>query len=538
MAQPVEGYDPKQLEEDGDEVEAAVAAALVTAAAFVAAQVAVAIPGAVTPDMANIVRTIWNQLTARELTPKLADVIRRTADEIRSGIIAVVGPDLPGAVVDQITGVAVPDAPPVPIPTLNDVTAIDILSAASNRMRNIGDVLWQNIRAELVDGLAAGDGIPELADRVRAAAPLTEARARMVARTETIGASNGAAMAQARSTGLQMSKRWLATEDARTRPSHVAADGQTVALNEPFMVGIPVAGPLDFPGDPTGPASEIIQCRCSVLFLISSGANPFVASYGVPHLFTCLPPGDDHAPHPGPCKGWKRKPKAGDPAKDAPKSAPKSRKPAAGSKAERDQIARQLIIRMAAGERFDIKPDGVPDLMAALSAADAPPINLAQLHISGPGNENLFDRPLRDIPRENMPALPDNVPGLVPFIQGLSRMRDKNGNPIRVELVEIDPREIQATQSELSGPKVAKMAGFMKSGWKPGGAAIVSGENALLDGHHRWAGASVAALMYDQGVEGYSPVKMQVLRVDLPIDELLQIAEQFSGPKKGLGEKP
>lgn len=256
------------------------------------------------------------------------------------------------------------------------------------------------------------------------------------------------------------------------------------------------------------------------------------------HLYTCMPPGDDHAPHPGPCKGWKRKPKAGDPAKDAPKSAPKSRKPAAGSKAERDQIARQLIIRMAAGERFDIKPDGVPDLMAALSAADAPPINLAQLHISGPGNENLFDRPLRDIPRENMPALPDNVPGLVPFIQGLSRMRDKNGNPIRVELVEIDPREIQATQSELSGPKVAKMAGFMKSGWKPGGAAIVSGENALLDGHHRWAGASVAALMYDQGVEGYSPVKMQVLRVDLPIDELLQIAEQFSGPKKGLGEKP
>lgn len=310
MAQPVEGYDPKQLEEDGDEVEAAVAAALVTAAAFVAAQVAVAIPGAVTPDMANIVRTIWNQLTARELTPKLADVIRRTADEIRSGIIAVVGPDLPGAVVDQITGVAVPDAPPVPIPTLNDVTAIDILSAASNRMRNIGDVLWQNIRAELVDGLAAGDGIPELADRVRAAAPLTEARARMVARTETIGASNGAAMAQARSTGLQMSKRWLATEDARTRPSHVAADGQTVALNEPFMVGIPVAGPLDFPGDPTGPASEIIQCRCSVLFLISSGANPFVASYGVPHLFTCLPPGDDHAPHPGPCRGWKGTPKA------------------------------------------------------------------------------------------------------------------------------------------------------------------------------------------------------------------------------------
>lgn len=57
-------------------------------------------------------------------------------------------------------------------------------------------------------------------------------------------------------------KVWISTQDQRTRPTHVAADKQRTLLTEPFTVG---GAKLLFPGDPRGPAQEVIQCRCSVL---------------------------------------------------------------------------------------------------------------------------------------------------------------------------------------------------------------------------------------------------------------------------------
>lgn len=59
------------------------------------------------------------------------------------------------------------------------------------------------------------------------------------------------------------------TIDSRTRPSHVLADGQRVGLTEPFIVG---GAPLMFPGDPSGPAGEVISCRCTTL-LLEKGEN-------------------------------------------------------------------------------------------------------------------------------------------------------------------------------------------------------------------------------------------------------------------------
>lgn len=91
-------------------------------------------------------------------------------------------------------------------------------------------------------------------------------RARRIARTETIGTLNSgtveAAETLAEATEIELNKRWLATSDYRTRPSHVAADEQVVPISEPFTVG---GYPLKFPGDPSGPAGETIQCRCTVL---------------------------------------------------------------------------------------------------------------------------------------------------------------------------------------------------------------------------------------------------------------------------------
>jgi hypothetical protein len=141
------------------------------------------------------------------------------------------------------------------------------LQQARNRLVGIGDALWFNARAALVEGTELGESIPKLAARIRDAVGVTEGRARMIARTEVHGARNTVAMgtmqrfesAYGIPSGV-MRKEWQATEDPRTRPTHHEADKQTVPFTEPFTVG---GFPLQFPGDPTGPASEVINCRCA-----------------------------------------------------------------------------------------------------------------------------------------------------------------------------------------------------------------------------------------------------------------------------------
>jgi hypothetical protein len=92
---------------------------------------------------------------------------------------------------------------------------------------------------------------------------LTGFRAERIARTEIVAASNHGALLAAESTGLQLQKVWIATRDDRTRDAHMNADGQTRNMGEPFNVDFV---DMEMPGDPTAPASTVINCRCAVAF--------------------------------------------------------------------------------------------------------------------------------------------------------------------------------------------------------------------------------------------------------------------------------
>lgn len=100
-------------------------------------------------------------------------------------------------------------------------------------------------------------------------ADITKARAERIARTELVSASNVGQMIGAEraagALGLVMQKEWIATFDQRTRPDHASADGQRVPLDQPFSVGGTM---LDQPGDMAGPADQVINCRCTVAFIV------------------------------------------------------------------------------------------------------------------------------------------------------------------------------------------------------------------------------------------------------------------------------
>jgi hypothetical protein len=88
-----------------------------------------------------------------------------------------------------------------------------------------------------------------------------QTRATLIARTEATGGANFGALQALTMEGVQ-TKVWLATNDVRTRPSHSAADSQEVGIARKFMVG---GAALEFPGDPSGPISEIAACRCAMV---------------------------------------------------------------------------------------------------------------------------------------------------------------------------------------------------------------------------------------------------------------------------------
>lgn len=87
-------------------------------------------------------------------------------------------------------------------------------------------------------------------------------RAIKIARTEVNTASNYGSFAGAKQTGLELKKFWIDTNDSRTRPTHRKAGRMPpIKMDEKFKVG---KGRLSYPGDPSGPAEEVIQCRCTI----------------------------------------------------------------------------------------------------------------------------------------------------------------------------------------------------------------------------------------------------------------------------------
>jgi hypothetical protein len=123
------------------------------------------------------------------------------------------------------------------------------------------------VRSQLLEGVEAGEGIEKLARRISGTnfADINRKRARVIARTEVIGASNRGQMAGARSLGVPLEKEWVATVDSVTRDSHREADGDTVPMEEPFIIGDERSEMMQ-PGDPSAPAAEVINCRCTVSF--------------------------------------------------------------------------------------------------------------------------------------------------------------------------------------------------------------------------------------------------------------------------------
>lgn len=227
----------------------------------------------------NLIFRLWDASIEEKLLPALEDVWLTAANHQRRAVeeILTAAVSMPDATDDPAAVAPIPPPQAPAIFTQGTAAAIAFLSNAKNRLRGIGNELWAAARIGLTAGMSAGESIPKLAARVRDATGVAQPRATTIARTEVISTSNaGSIYAMRETSGLVTRKTWLATLDDRTREDHLLADGQTVGLDERFVMDD--GSTLDFPGDPTGPPEQIINCRCSMTYEVNMADDALTAA--------------------------------------------------------------------------------------------------------------------------------------------------------------------------------------------------------------------------------------------------------------------
>lgn len=142
---------------------------------------------------------------------------------------------------------------------LSDPVAVNYLSMKQIKVTGLITTIKNQIQIELVEGMDKGESIQEIANRIRKVYNMAQTRARTIARTEVIGASNFGRNEALKRSGIGK-KEWFTAMDERVRASHVRMHGMIIPVNQKWI--LPSGAILSHPGDFSGPASEVINCRC------------------------------------------------------------------------------------------------------------------------------------------------------------------------------------------------------------------------------------------------------------------------------------
>ena len=113
-------------------------------------------------------------------------------------------------------------------------------------------------------GIAAlnGESQRELIARIRKVAGMSAKQARRVAQTERTRVQSQArwqAGEEAKAKGVEIVNEW-STRMVNSRDTHVSLNGKKAPQGERFPGSV-----LRFPGDPKGPAHEVINCHCVLI---------------------------------------------------------------------------------------------------------------------------------------------------------------------------------------------------------------------------------------------------------------------------------
>lgn len=146
---------------------------------------------------------------------------------------------------------------------------LSILQIAENITAKTREI----IQRILGNAAETGDSFDDIVKTIRSTTELGKVRARLIARTEVLGAANKASYENAKATGLELNKVWISCKDNRVRVipkdkfDHLVMDGVKIGLHDMFNVQ---GETLEYPGDKEhgATASNLCNCRCVAGFWV------------------------------------------------------------------------------------------------------------------------------------------------------------------------------------------------------------------------------------------------------------------------------
>lgn len=146
---------------------------------------------------------------------------------------------------------------------INNFFRVDLL----NMVENITAYTKELIRNILINAYPQGLSFDDIVKELKKLS-FTAARARLIARTETVSAANTGANLAVKTTGIKHNKVWVSAQDNRTRRTprdkfdHLHMNGVTIPEDEYFNVS---SERMLYPGDRKhgATAGNICNCRCT-----------------------------------------------------------------------------------------------------------------------------------------------------------------------------------------------------------------------------------------------------------------------------------
>lgn len=135
------------------------------------------------------------------------------------------------------------------------------------RAKSITQTGKKQVAEAMQESIDAGEGAEDAAVRMeRKVNEVSLRRARVIARTEIVGAQNWGGRQGAVASGVDVVKQWLSARDGRVRTfqegnfSHMAADGEIQEISKSF---VNTGEAIDYPGAIDGSVGNVANCRCA-----------------------------------------------------------------------------------------------------------------------------------------------------------------------------------------------------------------------------------------------------------------------------------
>lgn len=137
--------------------------------------------------------------------------------------------------------------------------------------RDMNNTTKKKLRKALSESIERGEDLRKQVKALIAVADDSfaedkKARATLIARTESCSTMNAGAMELYKAEGINY-KEWISVQDDRTRDSHLLMDGTVIPVTDKFEV--PATSQtegawMDYAGDPSAPAGQVVNCRCTI----------------------------------------------------------------------------------------------------------------------------------------------------------------------------------------------------------------------------------------------------------------------------------